>query len=264
MDLAAQREDMVDGLEHEAKGCVSSEAVSLAMRAVPREAFLPEDARAYADRAFDHLGTRVFAPSTVARLIEALDVDATASAGERERDRSVDRVGADAARVLVVGVGVGYTAAVCAELADPTTVQAVDIDRRVVGTARSNLADAGYGNVLVDCRSGSEGLPAYAPYDRILLEAAAVGPPAALLDQLAPGGRLVMPEGTTDPTLVVVDSTGSVVDRSGPIAVRPMLVEGERADTVESNRTRREDREFAQRRRRPGWERDWIDWDRHC
>jgi len=248
MDLAAQREDMVDGLEHEAKDCVSSEAVSLAMRAVPREAFLPEDVRAYADRAFDHLGTRVFAPSTAARLIEALALDGALGGG-------------DTPRVLVVGVGVGYTAAVCAELADPRAVQAVDIDRRVVGAARSNLAAAGYGDVLVDCRDGSEGLPAYAPYDRIVLEAAAVGPPEALLDQLVPGGRLVMPEGTRDPTLVTVDSAGQVVGRHGPIAVRPMLVEGERADTVEPNRTRREDREFARRRRRPGWERDWIDWD---
>ncbi|AWB28548.1 protein-L-isoaspartate O-methyltransferase family protein [Halococcoides cellulosivorans] len=242
MDLAAQREDMVDGLEHEAKGCVVSEAVSLAMRAVPREAFLPEDARAYADRSFDHLGTRVFAPRTAARLLEALAVTPEDS-------------------VLVVGVGVGYTAALAAELADPTAVQAVDIDRRLVGAARSNLAAAGYRDVLVDCRSGSDGLPAYAPYDRILLEAAAVGPPRPLLDQLAPDGRLVMPLGTHDPALVAVGPEGRVHDRYGPIRVRPMLVDGERADTVEANRTHRENREFAARRRPPGWERDWIDWD---
>jgi len=244
MDPAVLRDDMVDSLEHESKGWVDSESLSVAMRAVPREAFLPEDREAYADRDVEHLGTRVLAPSTVARLVEAL---------APEPDDSV----------LVVGAGVGYTAALLAELVGERDVQAVDITRRVVYEARANLADAGYEAVLVDCRDGADGLPEYAPYDRILVEAAAVRPPDALVDQLAADGRLVMPLGAGSQHLAVVDADGDV-ERHGACAFEPMLVEGEQHDTVERNRTRREDREFAARdaRRRKGWELEWIDWDR--
>ncbi len=244
MELAVLRDDMVDSLEHESKGCVHSEAVSVAMRAVPRHEFVEDDRAAYADRAFEHLGTRVLAPSTAGRLLGALDPDPGDS-------------------VLVVGAGVGYTAAVLAEIAGVRSVQAVDITRRLVYEARENLARAGYGGVLVDCRDGADGLPEYAPYDRVLLEAAAVDPPRALLDQLAPGGRLVMPLGAREQALAVVGPDGDA-ERLGSCAFDPMLVEGEQADTVERNRTRREDREFAERdaRRRKGWELDWVDWDR--
>jgi len=71
-----------------------------------------------------------------------------------------------------------------------------------------------------------------------------------------------MPQGTGEQTLVVVEG-GEVVERLGGVAFRPMLVEGEQADTVERNRTRREDRELARRaaERRRGWEREWIDWE---
>jgi protein-L-isoaspartate(D-aspartate) O-methyltransferase len=243
MDPAVLRDDMVDSLEHESKGCVRTTRVSAAMRAVPREAFVAEDRGAYADRPFERFGTRVLAPSTAARLVEALEVEADDS-------------------VLVVGAGVGYTAAVLAELTGQRNVHAVDITRRLVVDARRNLAEAGYDGVLVDRRDGADGLPEYAPYDRILLEAAAVSPPTALLDQLADDGRLVMPQGAGEQTLVVVESD-EVVERLGGVAFRPMLVEGEQADTVERNRTRREDREFARRdaQARTGWEQDWIEWD---
>jgi len=244
MEPAVLRDDMVDSLEHESKGCVHSEAVSVAMRAVPRHEFVDNERGAYADRAFERFGTRVLAPSTAGRLLEAL------SPGP---DNSV----------LVVGAGVGYTAAVLAEIAGEQSVQAVDITRRLVYEARENLAEAGYGGVLVDRRDGADGFPEYAPYDRVLLEAAAVSPPRALIDQLAPGGRLVMPLGAREQALAVVGPDGGV-ERLGSCAFDPMLVEGEQADTVERNRTRREDREFAERdaRRRKGWELDWIDWDR--
>jgi protein-L-isoaspartate(D-aspartate) O-methyltransferase len=243
MEPAVLRDDMVDSLEHESKGCVHSETVSVAMRAVPRHEFVDDERGAYADRAFERFGTRVLAPSTAGRLLEAVD---------SEPDDSV----------LVVGAGVGYTAAVLAEIVGDRSVQAVDITRRLVYEARENLASAGYGGVLVDRRDGAEGFPEYAPYDRVLLEAAAVSPPRALIDQLAEDGRLVMPRGTGEQDLVVVED-GAVAERLGGVAFQPMLVEGEQADTVERNRTRREDREFAQRdaRRRKGWELDWIDWD---
>jgi len=243
MDPAVLRDDMVDSLEHESKGCVQSATVAGAMRTVPREAFVEAERGAYADRPFERLGTRVLAPSTAARLFEALAPEAGDS-------------------VLVVGAGVGYTAAVLAEIVGERNVHAVDITRRLVIEARGNLADAGYEGVLVDRRNGADGLPEYAPYDRILLEAAAVSPPTALVDQLADDGRLVMPHGAGEQTLVVVEDD-EIAQRLGSVAFQPMLVEGEQADTVERNRTRREDREFARRNAEAGagWEQDWIDWD---
>ncbi|MBX0295558.1 protein-L-isoaspartate O-methyltransferase family protein [Haloarcula nitratireducens] len=242
MDPAVLRGDMVDSLQHESKGVVRSTWLSAAMRSVPREAFVGEQ-QAYSDRPFERLGTRVLSPSTAARLLEALDPDADDD-------------------VLVVGAGVGYTAAVLAEHVGEANVQAIDITRRLVIDARTNLAEAGYEGVLVDRRDGAEGLPEYAPYDRILLEAAAVRPPRALRSQLAEDGRLVMPLGTNEQTLATVDSDGET-QRLGSVAFQPMLVEGEQADTIERNRTHREDREHARRnaQSRTGWEQNWIDWD---
>ncbi|MFB6189727.1 MAG: protein-L-isoaspartate O-methyltransferase [Halapricum sp.] len=243
MDLAVLREDMVDSLEHESKGCVHSETVSLAMRDVPRHEFVDAEQGAYADQAFERHGTRVLSPSTAARLLEALDPEP----GER---------------ALVVGSGVGYTAAVVAEIVGAAETHAIDINRRLVYEARSNLASAGYGDVLVDRRDGADGLPAYAPYDCILVEAAAIEPPRALLDQLADDGRLVLPLGAGEQTLSVVSKDRSV-ERHGTVAFHPMLVAGESADSLERNRMHREDQEFARKHAesRAGWEQDWIDWD---
>jgi protein-L-isoaspartate(D-aspartate) O-methyltransferase len=256
MDLAVLRDDMVDSLQHPSKGFLSSESVSAAMRTVPRHEFVEDDRLAYADRSFEHSGTRVLAPSTVARLLEALDPDPDDS-------------------VLVVGAGVGYTAAVLAEIVGERNVHAVDITRRIVLDARRNLADAGYEGVFVDCRNGAEGLPEYAPFDCILVEAAAVEPPRALLDQLAPDGKLVIPLGSGSQSLTVIEgragNAGGDVDEAdgetetplGTVAFAPLLVEGEHAGSIERNRTVREDRERAERarERQTGWEQDWIDWD---
>ncbi|MFC4448883.1 protein-L-isoaspartate O-methyltransferase family protein [Halorussus aquaticus] len=247
MKLAVLRDDMVDSLEHPSKGVVSSESVSAAMRAVPRHEFVADDRLAYADRSFEHLGTRVLAPSTAARLLEALDAESGDS-------------------VLVVGAGVGYTAAVLAEIVGERNVHAVDITRKLVLDARSNLASAGYEGVFVDCRDGADGLPEYAPFDRVLVEAAAADPPRPLVQQLASDGRLVIPVGVGDQSLTVIDGS-EVGDQKGrplgTVAFAPLLVEGEEAGSIERNRTVREDRERAERarERRTGWEQDWIDWD---
>ncbi len=194
MEPAVLREDMVDGLESPPRDVLADEDVAVAMREVPRHAFVDDERTAYADREHEVLGTRVLAPSTVARLLQALAL---------EGDETV----------LIVGAGVGYTAAVAAELVGETNVHAVDISRPLVVEARDNLADAGYDGVLVDCRDGANGLPEYAPFDRILLEAAAVDPPRALLDQRTDAGRLVFPRGPTNsdsrpsrPTATSIDS----------------------------------------------------------
>ncbi|SEA24006.1 protein-L-isoaspartate(D-aspartate) O-methyltransferase [Haloplanus vescus] len=245
MDPAVLREDMVDGLDHTLDDL--DESLGVAMRTVPRHVFVED--RPYDNRATDHAGTTVLAPKTVARLLGALDVD-------------------DDDSVLVVGVGVGYTAALLAELVGARRVHAVDIARRLVLDARRNLRQAGYEGVLVDCRDGADGLPEYAHFDRILVEAAAVRPPRALLDQLAPDGRLVMPMGTPDPTLVALAPDDSpegyaVAEEFGPATLAPLLVDGEQAGGVTRNRTEREDREFGEQGyfAPTGWEHEWIDWD---
>ena len=245
MDLAVLRDDLVEGLAQPPKEVLRSDALAVALRAVPRHAFVPgPDEAAYEDRAHDHEGTTVLAPSLVARLLEALAPEP----GDR---------------VLVVGAGTGYTTAVAAELAGAAGVSAVDISRSLVLEARSNLARTGYGEALVDCRDGAEGLPAYAPFDRVLVEAAAVRPPRALLDQLAPGGRLVMPLGAREQVLAAFDGPDAEPARLGPVRFKPLLVDGEQAGGLERNRTAREDRELHARaaERRRGWEQEWIDWE---
>ncbi|WP_137288047.1 protein-L-isoaspartate O-methyltransferase family protein [Natronorubrum halophilum] len=243
MDPAVLREDMVDGLESTARDVLHDEGVAVAMRDVPRHEFFEDERSAYADREHDALGTRVLAPSTVARLLQALALE-------------------DDDEVLIVGAGVGYTAAVAAELVGETNVHAVDISRPLVLEARQNLARAGYDGVFVDRRDGATGLPEYAPFDRILLEAAAVDPPRALLEQLATGGRLVFPRGTQRQRLEAVSDDGDRT-RFGAVSFEPLLVEGEQAGAVERNRTDREDMEHALRRSesRRGWEHEWIEWE---
>jgi protein-L-isoaspartate(D-aspartate) O-methyltransferase len=257
MDEASLRADMIDGLEHRLGEPLGADVVE-ALQTVPRETFVEDSP--YANGASDEAGTRALAPETVARMLTTLDAD----------------TGDD---VLVVGVGIGYTAAALAEIVGARHVHAIDIDRRIVRLARTNLADAEYGAVLVDRRDGAGGLPEYAPYDRILVEAAVVAPPRALCDQVADGGRIVYPRGTADQTVAAIEQVSTAdsgcpedddpapdgfrtVEEAGPVGLRPMLVDGEQAG-VERNRTRREEAEFAERGHfaKHGWEREWIDWD---
>lgn len=242
MEYAAARDSMVDSLEHELRGVVNPAPVGDAMRAVPRHKFVDAEHRAYNDREFEAYGTRVLAPSTAGRLLQAL-------APEPGHD------------VLVVGAGVGYTVAVLAEIVGAEHVHAIDITRRVVWAARDNLRRAGYGGALVDCADGARGLPQYAPFDRVLVEAAAVRPPRALLDQLADDGRLVMPLGTGTQRLGVVEH-GDITEGES-VAFAPLLVEGEQHGTPVRNRTEREDIEHAQRdrRRRRSWKHNLTEWE---
>jgi protein-L-isoaspartate(D-aspartate) O-methyltransferase len=254
MDEASLRADMIEGLEHELGEPLGADVLT-ALQRIPRETFV--DDSPYANAASDEAGTRVLAPATAVRLITALDVT--------EGDD-----------VLVVGAGVGYSVAMLAEIAGARHVHAVDIDREAVALARSNLSAAGYDAVLVDRRDGANGLPEYAPYDRILLEAAVLEPPRALREQLADGGRIVYPRGNAVQTVAAIepvpDGTAEpnddapigfrTVETAGPARLRPMLVDGEQRG-VERNRTRREDAERAEQARfaRHGWEQEWIDWD---
>ena len=155
---------------------ITDRRVLAAMREVPRERFVPEGARehAYDDVALElEHGQTISQPFVVALICQSLALN-----GDE--------------RVLDVGTGSGYQAAVLDELAD----EVLTIERipELAERARANLAAAGRELELI-VGDGSLGAPARAPFDAIAVAAAALELPAALIDQLAPGGRLVLPLG---------------------------------------------------------------------
>lgn len=150
-----------------------------AMRTVPREAFMPRNQRAFAyeDRALPIGGGQTISqPYMVAAMAEALQLT--------PEDR-----------VLEVGTGSGYQAAVLGSIArDVFTVERVP---ELAETARENLEALGFSNVHVGVGDGSLGWPGEAPFDAILVTAAAPNVPPPLREQLSPdGGRLVIPVGS--------------------------------------------------------------------
>jgi len=206
-DLAAARAHMVrDHLQ--ARG-VDSPRVLAAFERVPRERFVPEPARAraYADQALaiGH-GQTISQPYMVAVMTEALELDGSE-------------------RVLEVGTGSGYQAAVLAELA--REVWSVERIPALGAEAAALLAELGYANVRVVCSDGSLGWPEQAPYDAVIVTAAAPAPPPSLLAQLSPdGGRLVVPVGDRDlQYLAVVERHGTeyVTRRSVGCRFVPLL-----------------------------------------
>ena len=176
---------------------IRDERVLAAVAAVPRELFVPEDLRrhAYADRALPigH-GQTISQPFMVATMLEAL--------------------GLQGGSALEIGTGSGYQAALLAELADDVvTVERVS---ELADEARRTLERAGYGRVDVRVGDGTLGVPEQSPFDGIVVAAAAPGAPKSLYEQLAPGGRLVVPVGTQrDQWLEIVERTPE-----GPVRVR--------------------------------------------
>ncbi len=182
----ALRRRLVEELE--ILGYIRSEKVKRAMLRVPRELFVPPEYRdlAYEDRPLPiGYGQTISAPSIVAYMIELLDPD----------------VGM---KVLEVGAGSGYAAVVLAEIVAPSDrprsewgiVYAVERIPELAERARMNLERAGYADrVIVVVGDGTRGLPEYAPFDRILVSAASPRVPEPLVEQLAPGGRMVVPVG---------------------------------------------------------------------
>jgi protein-L-isoaspartate(D-aspartate) O-methyltransferase len=154
-------------------------AVLAAMRRVPREEFLPASlqASAYDDRALPiEAGQTLSQPYIVARMLEAAEIGA--------HDR-----------VLEVGAGSGYSTAVVALLCGH--VVAIERHAELAALARERLKRLGHRNVEVHVGDGSLGWPASAPFDAILVDAGGPQVPEALRQQLAPGGRLVMPVGAS-------------------------------------------------------------------
>ncbi len=130
----------------------------------------------------------------------------------------LDLLGVEAGQtVLEVGTGLGYQAALLAELG--TRLWSVEIVEEFAGEAGLRLLALGYGEVSVRVGDGSRGWPDHAPFDRILVTAAAKEPPQPLIDQLRPGGRMVLPLGPKEvQQLSVIDK-----DRAGNTAIREIM-----------------------------------------
>jgi protein-L-isoaspartate(D-aspartate) O-methyltransferase len=186
---------------------IRDERVLAALAKVPRELFVPEHLRrqAYADRALPiGSGQTISQPFMVATMLEAL--------------------GLDGGRALDVGTGSGYQAALLAELAD----EVVTIERvpELAEEARRTLERAGYAGVDVRVGDGTLGVPERAPFDGIVVAAAAPAVPDSLYEQLAPGGRLVVPVGTRrDQWLEIVERgpEGPIRSRTVPCRFVPLL-----------------------------------------
>jgi len=176
---------------------IADERVLAAMRKVPRHEFvLPEHVgRAYNDSALPiDEGQTISQPYIVALMTE--------SARLSPEDR-----------VLEVGTGSGYQAAVLAEIA--REVYTIEINATLARQAKERLERLGYANVKARAGDGYQGWPEAAPFDAILITAAAPRVPEPLMAQLRDGGRLVMPLGNNplSQELVVLTKTGSGVER---------------------------------------------------
>jgi len=190
---------------------IVDERVLAAMARVPRELFVPneEQGRAYADAALPigHQQT-ISQPYMVARICEILGLTC------RER-------------VLDVGTGSGYQAAVLAELA--AEVHTIERIPELALQARKNLAAAGYKRVEVHVGDGSVGLPDHAPFGAIAVAAAAPSLPQQLYDQLEPRGRLAVPVGGRwgqRLELIARSPEGPAVVRSVPCRFVPLVGQG--------------------------------------
>lgn len=196
MDFEAARHEMVVR-QLRSRG-LRSERVLNAMESVPRHLFVPPDklSTAYADEPLA-IGERqtISQPFMVAAMADALLLDGTE-------------------RLLEVGAGSGYQAAVLSLLV--REVIAVEFQSSLAASARERLERLGYSNVRVEEGDGSIGWPLGAPYDAILVTAAAPAIPPPLFDQLAEGGRLVIPVGSMDKQqlLRIVKREGHPVQQS--------------------------------------------------
>ena len=188
---AARRSMVVDQLERRG---IRDLTVLAAMAELPRERFVPiEQAdRSYEDRALQIGGGQTISqPYIVARMSAALELSAW----------TADHPG-DPPLVLDVGTGSGYQAAVLARLG--ARVVSVERDERLAVEAAQRLAGLGIGNVSVVIGDGSAGWPDDAPYAGVVVGAAAPDIPPPLEEQLAPGGRLVIPVGRRSRQVMLV------------------------------------------------------------
>jgi len=204
---AREREQMV-ARQIAARG-VRDERTLAAMRKVPRHLFVPPEAarQAYADHPLPigHAQT-ISQPYIVGFMTEALALDGDET-------------------VLEVGTGSGYQAAVLAEIV--SRVYTIEIVAPLAEEARARLEDLGYSNVEVRAGDGYQGWPEAAPFDAIIVTAAAPRIPEPLKQQLRDGGRLILPVGDAWQELVVVTRRGDRYEEDRVLPVRFVPMTGE-------------------------------------
>jgi protein-L-isoaspartate(D-aspartate) O-methyltransferase len=206
-DYPEEREQMVHG-QIEARGVKDARTLD-AMRKVPRHLFVPAGlaSEAYADHPLP-IGHRqtISQPYIVAFMTEALHL----KGGET---------------VLEVGTGSGYQAAVLAEIV--ARVYTIEIVTPLAEESRERLKRLGYDNVQVRAGDGYQGWPEAAPFDAIIVTAAAPRIPEPLKQQLRDGGRLILPVGDSWQELVVVTRRGERYDEERILPVRFVPMTGE-------------------------------------
>ncbi len=195
---------------------ISDIAVLSAIERIPREAFVPPS---FHDQAYENtalpigMGQTISQPSVVAFMTQALEVT----------DRS---------KVLEIGTGSGYQAAILSKLC--RRLYTIERHRALLREAEKHFADLRLRNVTTKCGDGSKGWPEQAPFDRIIVTAAAPEVPQALIDQLAVGGILVAPVGSRrgDQHLVKLRRTETGIETETLWAVRfvPLVPETAREE----------------------------------
>lgn len=199
------RDRLVERLRNEG---IRNPAVLAAIGSTPRHLFVDEAlaSRAYEDTALPiGLGQTISQPYIVARMTELL-------------------LEVEPSKVLEVGTGSGYQAAILAKLVDK--VYSTERLEALASQARQRFRKLAYRNIRVQHSDGSWGWPQFAPFDAIIVTAGGEDIPRALLEQLAVGGRLVMPLGNrTQQTLVSVTRTPTVYERVDfePVVFVPLL-----------------------------------------
>ena len=205
MTSARTRGRMVERLREQG---ISDTLVLAAMGAVPRHLFVDEalQSRAYEDTALPiGFGQTISSPYIVARMTE------------------LARNGRELSRVLDIGTGCGYQAAVLGQVAR----EVVSMERiaSLVGKTRKRLRDLRANNIMLKHGDGMLGFPEGAPYDAIVVAAAFGAVPSALKSQLADGGRLIMPLGGESQILLVVTREGDqfIEDKLEAVKFVPLL-----------------------------------------
>ncbi len=208
----AEGEEEVRGrmIEHDLVGRdIGDPRVLAAMAAVARERFVPPDLRGHAyddgPLPIGH-GQTISQPYIVAFMTQALELSGDES-------------------VLEIGTGSGYQAAVLGECAKQ--VFTIEIVEPLAESSRALLAELGYDNVHVRLGDGYRGWPEEAPFDAIILTAAPDHVPEPLVEQLAEGGRMILPVGGWRQELVLLEKSGGEVTRRSVLPVRFVPMTGE-------------------------------------
>jgi protein-L-isoaspartate(D-aspartate) O-methyltransferase len=211
LQYATVREAMVR--EQIAARGISDIAVLKAMQSVPRHLFLPEHLwhAAYSDRPLPiGEGQTISQPYIVAFMTQALQLNPNM-------------------KVLEIGTGSGYQAAVLAELVKE--VYTIEIICSLAETAEKRLQEMDYDNIWVKCGDGYQGWPEVAPFDGIIITAAPDHIPQPLTEQLADGGRMVLPVGDFFQELVLLTKTKEGIGQKSLLPVRFVPMTGEAQET---------------------------------